>query len=275
MNSYQINFQDISFKQHIMSSWIIYKWDFIDFSKVLQKISKKRGACGLIKLPEELDYEIYYRKKVINETIKKNTSFFSPNIGNFSNSFSNSFSNTNMIEVMDIDKEPLTGRRTAGVLFVDNSVFPEKILLCRELHQFFKDPNKKFEYGNVQVTPTMWSLPKGMVNEGESVLESAIKESIEEVGIYIKPKILRQEHVLYKFVEKNKLYYYYIYNISSEIFSEDKLYPLHIGSEIHDVKWFSVNEFCVNEFCEINDSLNKYSKTIIFWYLNKIFNFLE
>ena len=243
----QLQLQDIIFVEKIMSSWIVYKWEFVDFYNILDRIIRNSINYGRICLPSSLKNEINY-KKVFQEKYKKikiNTNYFY-------------IPKKIKLNIVDIQKEPLIGKRTAGILFVDNSFNPPKILLCQELSQSLKNSNLGFSSGNVISTPTMWSIPKGRVEDGESVLVSAIKESIEEVGIFINPIFLQTQN-LYKISYKNSLWYYYICNISSTLFSEEKLYPLHIGSEIHRVQWFDNFK---------NLQINKYSKKIILFYLD-------
>ena len=59
--------------------------------------------------------------------------------------------------------------QVSGILFV----YKGKVLLCSAA----KDPKG-------------WSIPKGRVDPGESVLDAAIRETKEEVGIKVSPKNL-------------------------------------------------------------------------------------
>jgi ADP-ribose pyrophosphatase YjhB (NUDIX family) len=83
----------------------------------------------------------------------------------------------------------------------------------------------------------MWGIPKGKVEEGESYLETAIRETEEEIGVQINPMLLFRKDfytILYRNRNTKVVYkelYYYVLKIdslediglSSEVINENKL----------------------------------------------------
>lgn len=60
-----------------------------------------------------------------------------------------------------------------------------------------------------------YSIPKGLLDPGESIIETAIRETEEEVGIIISKSRLSRKPKVIKYKSKKKLLYYYVYEITS------------------------------------------------------------
>lgn len=108
--------------------------------------------------------------------------------------------------------------KSAGlVLLKDN-----KILLCH--------PTKAPWYGT-------YSIPKGHIEEGESKIEAAIRETKEETGIEIsKDEINKEEYKIEYRNKKGKKYkevYYYIVNVN---FNLDDILPRE-QLELNEINW--------------------------------------
>jgi len=64
-------------------------------------------------------------------------------------------------------------------------------LLCRENGDFFLIKRIDKVWGNSQ-----WNFPGGLVEEAESVVDAAVRETHEEVGVVVAPQDFRLTHVL-------------------------------------------------------------------------------
>lgn len=99
---------------------------------------------------------------------------------------------------------------SAGLLIIKDN----KILLCHPTNAPWKNT---------------YSIPKGKVEKGESLSDTAIRETYEEVGIKIdKSKLDSEPHVIYYRSKNNKLYkkvyYFVVYdNNHSDIISSGNL----------------------------------------------------
>jgi ADP-ribose pyrophosphatase YjhB (NUDIX family) len=65
-----------------------------------------------------------------------------------------------------------------------------------------------------------WSIPKGTIENGEGVMETAIRETYEETGVIINPNDIESDMHIFYYRKKNKdvikYIYYYIVNIRPE-----------------------------------------------------------
>jgi ADP-ribose pyrophosphatase YjhB (NUDIX family) len=65
-----------------------------------------------------------------------------------------------------------------------------------------------------------WSIPKGTVEDGEGILETAIRETYEETGVNINADDIESDMHFFYYRKKNKnikkIIYYFIVNISPE-----------------------------------------------------------
>lgn len=111
----------------------------------------------------------------------------------------------------------------------------------------------------------MWGIPKGKIEEGETKVEAASRETLEEVGISIDPSILKNDREIVYKSKKGKSYkrvYYYTHKIKS--LSEIGLNSLEINkeqlqpSEINDAKFMTKEE----------------AKDIIFWRFKEILDLI-
>jgi 8-oxo-dGTP pyrophosphatase MutT (NUDIX family) len=64
-------------------------------------------------------------------------------------------------------------------------------ILCRENGDFFLVKRIDTIWGNSQ-----WNFPGGLVEEGESIIDAAVRETQEEVGVIVAPEDFRLTHVL-------------------------------------------------------------------------------
>lgn len=64
-------------------------------------------------------------------------------------------------------------------------------ILCRENGDFFLVKRIDKAWGNAQ-----WNFPGGLVEEGESIIDAAVRETHEEVGVIVAPEDFRLTHVL-------------------------------------------------------------------------------
>lgn len=137
---------------------------------------------------------------------------------------------------------------SAGLLII----FDNKVLLAK--------PTKG--------TREMWGIPKGKVEEGEQLIDAAIRETREEVGIDIPlDKILKTAHTInYRNKKTNKNYkkvVYYVCEITSlsEIGLETDRVPKEQlqPREISKAKFFTVAE----------------AEDKVFWRQREILNFIK
>lgn len=64
-------------------------------------------------------------------------------------------------------------------------------ILCREDGDFFLIKRIDKVWGNSQ-----WNFPGGLIEEGESIIDAAVRETQEEVGVIVAPEDFRLTHVL-------------------------------------------------------------------------------
>lgn len=127
---------------------------------------------------------------------------------------------------------------SAGILFV----YEDKVLLTH--------PTKGRK--------DMWGIPKGKLETNEDIAEAASREVMEEVGININVKELKNrdfKEIIYK-DRKNKVYkkiYYYIYKIK-------KLSDINLSSETIPKSQLSLREINKASFFDKDEAYK-----IIFW----------
>lgn len=97
---------------------------------------------------------------------------------------------------------------------------------------------------------TGYGIPKGGIEKGESHLDAAIRETYEEVGIKVNPKLIDKNERTFVVTSRkynyNKVVYYYVVNINdlsqiglkSEVISRGKLQL----EEIDDARFFTSAE---------------------------------
>lgn len=100
----------------------------------------------------------------------------------------------------------------------------------------------------------------GHVDEGESALEAMIRESKEELNIYIKKENLHFSSVVHNYTKASLDVYYNFYFHASLYEGELKINEPNKCSEL---KWFNIYE--------LPDNLIEYRKQAIQNYLNKIY----
>ena len=85
-----------------------------------------------------------------------------------------------------------------------------------------------------------YGIPKGHVEEGESTIEAAIRETKEEVGIEIPKFMIGEEHELF-YVKKNKqwkriAYFYVLISDLSDIGLSSEVLPKEM-LQLEEVEW--------------------------------------
>lgn len=114
----------------------------------------------------------------------------------------------------------------------------------------------------------MWGVAKGKIEEGESYLDCARRETLEEIGLDIPLTLITEEiwkTIVYKNI-KNKSYkkvHYLVIRI-------EKLSDIGMSSEIIDKEKLSELEIDEARFMTYEEA-----KDIIFWRQNEILNFLN
>ncbi|KKS31710.1 hypothetical protein A2380_03820 [candidate division WWE3 bacterium RIFOXYB1_FULL_43_24] len=113
-----------------------------------------------------------------------------------------------------------------------------------------------------KITRDEWSLPKGTVEEGENLLETAIREIKEETGYKeFTPRDEKPiETIFYKMQNPqtgetvNKTVHFFVFNLISEKFSP----TLEMSAEQLEGGWFTIDEAInIAKFNDVKKVLNK------------------
>jgi 8-oxo-dGTP pyrophosphatase MutT (NUDIX family) len=116
---------------------------------------------------------------------------------------------------------------------------------------------------------TMWGIPKGKIEEGESYLQTAIRETEEEIGVQVNPMLLFKKDfytILYRNRNTKVVYkelYYYVLKI-------DSLEEIGLTSEIVDDSQLDKREIDKAYFMTYEEAKKK-----IFWRFKDIIKHLE
>lgn len=113
-------------------------------------------------------------------------------------------------------------KQSAGIVFI----YYDKILLVHPTS------SKWFE---------TYSFPKGQLDENETVLKAAIRETYEEIGMNIDPTNLSDECHEILYTKKGKIYkklYYFVYNVKSlrELDLDDTVVPKN-QLQLSEIDW--------------------------------------
>lgn len=105
-------------------------------------------------------------------------------------------------------------------------------LLCRENGDLFLIRRIDTIWGNAQ-----WNFPGGLIEEGESIIDAAVRETQEEVGAIVAPEDFRLTHVLdvHKGGTNDKSvygFYFITHRWSGEASNKEP-------HKISDAQWFS------------------------------------
>jgi len=115
--------------------------------------------------------------------------------------------------------------QVSGILFV----YKGKVLLCSAA----KDPKE-------------WSIPKGRVDPGESVLDAAIRETKEEVGIKVSPKnlIYGGSFEYISSGDEFKEFHYFIYKVKKlkDIGLKEEYIKKLRSNEIEEARFFKIKK---------------------------------
>lgn len=121
-------------------------------------------------------------------------------------------------------------QKLAGVLII----IDDKALLVKP--QKYKDQKQ------------MWSVPKGKIDEGESVIDTALRELEEETGIILTEDIIKDGKKLNIFYDKNdkkrKLTVFVVY-LNREDLNIDitkKLKSRFNNKEVYEIKFFTMRQ---------------------------------
>jgi 8-oxo-dGTP pyrophosphatase MutT (NUDIX family) len=105
---------------------------------------------------------------------------------------------------------------------------------------FFKE-NSKFQYLLIQYNKKnegYWGLPKGHIEKGETLIETAIRETKEETGLNVKPMDGFMKTIEYTFKQNNdlikKTVYFYV--------GESDTKEVKISHEHLDFVWLSYSD---------------------------------
>lgn len=85
-----------------------------------------------------------------------------------------------------------------------------------------------------------WNFPGGLVERDETIMQAAIREAQEEVGITLKPEDLTLIHVLH--VHKNETNTQDIIGIYFVVTDIREMPTNNEPSKIHNAQWFNINQ---------------------------------
>jgi ADP-ribose pyrophosphatase YjhB (NUDIX family) len=73
---------------------------------------------------------------------------------------------------------------------------------------------------NGEYNKKTWGIPKGTVEKGDGIMETAIRETYEETGVIVNPEDIESDMHIFYYKKKNKdvkkYIYYFIVNIRPE-----------------------------------------------------------
>ncbi|SRR6266403_1658567 len=116
-------------------------------------------------------------------------------------------------------------------------------------------------------TKAMWGIPKGKVEEGELLIDAAIRETKEEIGIDVPiDKIIKDAYtIIYRNKKTNKNYKKVIYYVCEVA----NLSELGLESEKIPKEQLQPREISKARFFTVNEAEDK-----IFWRQKEILNFI-
>jgi len=91
-----------------------------------------------------------------------------------------------------------------------------------------------------------WDIPKGIINDGESPIAAAIRETKEETGIVVKEEFLRDLGE-FKYRSDKKLHLFMCKELTPDVndFKCESYFTHYSGKEmpeIDDLQWFLIDE---------------------------------
>jgi 8-oxo-dGTP pyrophosphatase MutT (NUDIX family) len=140
-----------------------------------------------------------------------------------------------------------------------------RIIIC--------DPSKKIlllQKSRESKNPFSFELPGGKIDDGQSIIDAVIKETIEETGINVDPSKINTFVPLptqvYSFQVGGKTYhrevYYFLYEISSfETFA--KQWNSILASSFKEDKHISYTIISINDFENIKDQISENSRKAV------------
>ena len=127
------------------------------------------------------------------------------------------------------------------------------LLIIQDNKMLLAHPTKAPWYGT-------YTIPKGKVEEGESYIKAAIRETKEEVGIDINPDdIIKEIHTIDYTDAKDRIYKRLIYFIAKP---KDKIVIDKSKLDKHEVNWAG--------FVNKDDAMDR-----IFWRFAEMMDYLE
>ena len=110
----------------------------------------------------------------------------------------------------------------------------------------------------VQSRGNLWGISKGSLESGETPVDAAIREVMEETGIDISTCDFSESGVLY-----NSSTYFFIRHVTCEVSIQDEV----LGNDVTAVAWLRIP--CLRTLINNNDiRLTKHSKIVLNKYLN-------
>lgn len=126
------------------------------------------------------------------------------------------------------------------LMFIKNG----KILLIRRAHTGYRDG--------------YYSLPAGHVEENESVTESTVRESFEEIGIRVNLKDLVFVHALHNKENDIRLFFFFrAMRWKGEPYNKEP-------GKCSDVRWFPIDHLPLNTVGYIRHAIECYQKQIFY-----------
>lgn len=104
----------------------------------------------------------------------------------------------------------------------------------------------------------IWDLPKGKLDEGESIPQCAAREVMEEIGLQKLPMIVRSlERTFHTYVEKGnpfrKTTYWYL------MYTDERIFVPQAEEQIEAVKWKKIDEaFSIVQFDNLRSVIDRF-----------------